>query len=509
VEIGDLIRRAANRFGDAPAITCGDRTLSFREFDAATDRLGNALLRHGLEPGDRVAVLLPNGIDGLIAYYALAKSGLVRVSLNVRDTPADHEFRLRDSGSRALISDRAASGVVEWAFDLDDVARMVAGGPDGACDVPRDAEAPYRLGYTGGTTGPPKAVTLSLRSEHAEITNYLLDLVPDIRPRDVMVHAAPVTHASGSFFLPHLIRGAHNVMLPSFQAGMVLEELQRRRATATFLVPTMLAMVLDEPGVDDVRVPALRRICYGAAPIAPSVAERAEQVFGRVLAQTYGQSEAPMTITLLRPDEHDRIGSAGRPYTMVEVRVVDDDDREVPAGQSGEVAVRGQILMSGYWNRPEETARTLRGGWLHTGDVGRFDDDGFLHLLDRRNDVIISGGFNVYPREVEDVLLEHPDIREAAVVGVPDERWGEVVQAVVATRGPVESAALLEWARPRLAGYKRPRALHIRDDLPKSSAGKILRRAVRDDLARDDLAREDLARDDLARDGLARNNKEN
>jgi acyl-CoA synthetase (AMP-forming)/AMP-acid ligase II len=261
----------------------------------------------------------------------------------------------------------------------------------------------------------------------------------------------------------------------------------------------MLAMVLDEPGVDDVRVPALRRICYGAAPIAPSVAERAEQVFGRVLAQTYGQSEAPMTITLLRPDEHDRIGSAGRPYTMVEVRVVDDDDREVPAGQSGEVAVRGQILMSGYWNRPEETARTLRGGWLHTGDVGRFDDDGFLHLLDRRNDVIISGGFNVYPREVEDVLLEHPDIREAAVVGVPDERWGEVVQAVVATRGPVESAALLEWARPRLAGYKRPRALHIRDDLPKSSAGKILRRAVRDD----------LARDDLARDGLARNNKEN
>jgi acyl-CoA synthetase (AMP-forming)/AMP-acid ligase II len=285
-------------------------------------------------------------------------------------------------------------------------------------------------------------------------------------------------------------------------ADLVADVHQRLRSTEVdeaLLVPTMLAMVLDEPGVDDVRVPALRRICYGAAPIAPSVAERAEQVFGRVLAQTYGQSEAPMTITLLRPDEHDRIGSAGRPYTMVEVRVVDDDDREVPAGQSGEVAVRGQILMSGYWNRPEETARTLRGGWLHTGDVGRFDDDGFLYLLDRRNDVIISGGFNVYPREVEDVLLEHPDIREAAVVGVPDERWGEVVQAVVATRGPVESAALLEWARPRLAGYKRPRALHIRDDLPKSSAGKILRRAVRDD----------LARDDLARDGLARNNKEN
>ncbi|MCW2723520.1 MAG: o-succinylbenzoate--CoA ligase [Frankiales bacterium] len=482
MEIGDLLSRAAVRFGDAPAVTCGDRTLSFREFDAATDRLGNALLRRGLSPGDRVAVLMPNGIEGLIAYYALAKSGLVRVSLNVRDTPADHAFRLRDAQCRALISDRTSDGVVELNLGMDDLARMTADEPPGRCDVPRDAEAPYRLGYTGGTTGPPKAVTLSMRSEHAEITNYLLDLVPDIRAGDVMVHAAPVTHASGSFFLPHLIRGAHNVMLPSFDAGLLIEELQRREATATFLVPTMLAMVLDDPSIEQVRTPALRRLCYGASPIAPSVAARAEKVFGQVLAQTYGQSEAPMTITLLRPDEHDRVGSAGRPYSMVEVRIVEDDDREVPGEGSGEVVVRGQILMSGYWNRPEETARTLRGGWLHTGDVGRIDEDGFLYLLDRRNDVIISGGFNVYPREVEDVLLEHPDIREAAVIGIPDEQWGEVVQAVVSTRRPVDTAAVLDWSRPRLAGYKRPRALHVRDSLPKSSAGKILRRIVRDEV---------------------------
>ena len=481
VEIGDLLRRAASQFGDAPAVTCGDRTLSFREFDSATDRLGNALLRCGLVPGDRVAVLLPNGIDGLLAYYALAKSGLVRVSLNVRDTPEDHEFRLRDSGSRALISDWSGSASVEMHFGPDELARLTSDGPAGRCDVPRDAEAPYRLGYTGGTTGPPKAVTLSLRSEHAEITNYLLDLIPGIGPGDVMVHAAPVTHASGSFFLPHLVRGAHNVMLPSFDPAALLEELQRRNATATFLVPTMLAMVLEEPGVEDVKTPALRRLCYGASPIAPSVATRAEEVFGQVLAQTYGQAEAPMTITLLRPEEHDRVGSAGRPYAMVEVRIVDKDDREVPPGETGEVVVRGQIVMSGYWNRPEETARTLRGGWLHTGDVGRFDD-GFLYLLDRRNDVIISGGFNVYPREVEDVLIEHPQVREAAVIGMPDERWGEVVHAVVSTRGPVDPAEVLDWSRSRLAGYKRPRAVHIRDDLPKSSAGKILRRAVRDEL---------------------------
>jgi acyl-CoA synthetase (AMP-forming)/AMP-acid ligase II len=480
VEIGDLLRRAAHRFGDAPAVTCGGRTLSFTEFDTATDRLGNALLAKGLVPGDRVAVALPNGIDGLIAYYGLAKAGLVRVSLNTRDTPEDHAARVADSGSRAAIGARPADA--EWPIDLTELARLTADGAPARCDVPRDAESPYRLGYTGGTTGTPKAVVLSMRSEHAEITSYLLDLLPDIEQGDTMLHAAPVTHASGSFFLPHLIRGAHNVLLESFDPGEFLEALHRTGATATFLVPTMLAMVLDHAGDGALDLPRLRRICYGAAPIAPSLAERARAAFGEVLAQTYGQSEAPMAITLLRPDEHDRVGSAGRPYTMVEVRVVDGDDQEVPVGETGEVVARGQILMSGYWNRPEETARTLRGGWLHTGDVGRFDEAGFLYLLDRKNDLIISGGYNVYPREVEEALLAHPAVREAAVVGVPHEKWGEAVEAVVSVREPVEPAVVLEWLRGRLAGYKRPRTLHVRAELPKSSAGKILRRTVRDQL---------------------------
>jgi acyl-CoA synthetase (AMP-forming)/AMP-acid ligase II len=276
VEIGDLIRRAAARFGDAPAITCGARTLSFAEFDEATDRLGNALLARGLRAGDRVAVLLPNGVEGLLAYYALAKAGLVRVSMNVRDTPEDHEYRIRDSGSRALISDRSASAAAELTIDLGDLERMVADGAARPCDVPRGAEEPYRLGYTGGTTGASKAVVLSQRSEHAEITNYLLDLVPDIAQGDVMLHAAPVTHASGSFFLPHLIRGAHNVVIPSFTPGQYLEELERRQPATTFLVPTMLAMVLDDPAVGDVTVPRLRNLCYGASPIAPSVVVRAQ-----------------------------------------------------------------------------------------------------------------------------------------------------------------------------------------------------------------------------------------
>lgn len=484
MEIGDIIRRAAARFGGAPAITCGARSMSFVDFDDATDRLGNALLDLGLRPGDRVAVLLPNGIDGLVAYYALAKAGLVRVSMNVRDTNENHGYQIVDSGSRALICDHWSSPAVEFNLDSDKLRAMTESGPPGTCDVARDSEAPYRLAYTGGTTGRAKAVILSMRSEHSEITNYLLDLLPDIAAGDVMLHAAPVTHASGSFFLPHLMRGAHNVILSSFTPQAFLEEFERWSPTATFLVPTMLAMVLEEPAIADVKVGQLRHLCYGASPIAPSVAAAAERVFGEVLTQTYGQSEAPMTITLLRPDEHDRIGSAGRPYSMVEVRLVDDDDVEVPAGGSGEVVVRGQIVMSGYWNRPSETATTMRNGWLHTGDIGRFDEDGFLYLLDRKNDVIISGGFNVYPREIEDCLLGHPAVLEAAVIGRPDDRWGEVVEAVIARRYAVDEPELLQWAKDRLAGYKRPRAVTFVDELPKSSAGKILRRSVRAQLSK-------------------------
>jgi acyl-CoA synthetase (AMP-forming)/AMP-acid ligase II len=482
MQIGTLIRRAAQRFGAAPAVVTDTESLSFVDFDERTDRLGNALLARGLRPGDRVAVLLPNGIEGLVAYYALAKAGLVRVSLNVRDTPDDHEYKIEDSGCRAILTDGFVPAGIGDVVEPAELAELSRGGPAGRCDVPRALDAPYRLGYTGGTTGRPKAVTLTTRGEHAEIANYLVDLVPDIGPGDTMLHAAPVTHASGSFFLPHLVRGARNVIMPRFEPGAYLELLRSTGATCTFLVPTMISMVVDHPDAGPGRTPALRRLCYGASPIAPSVAARAAEVFGPVLTQTYGQSEAPMTITLLAPEDHDRVGSAGRPYTFVDVRICDDDDREVPVGESGEVLARGDILMSGYWNRPAETAKTLRGGWLHTGDIGRVDADGFLYLLDRKNDVIISGGFNVYPREVEDVLLAHPAVREAAVVGVPDERWGEVVQAVVATREPVDEEALRAHVEGRLAGYKKPRRIESWPDLPKSPAGKILRRAVRDEL---------------------------
>ena len=483
MDIGSLVRASARRFGDAPALDSDARTLTFAEFDAATDRIGNALLCSGLVPGDRVGVMMPNGVEGLVIYYALAKAGLVRVPLNEKDTAETMSFKIVDADCRGVIHDGPVptdAPSLIFVGDAEWVDKTAWRGPSTPCSELRHPEAPYRLGYTGGTTGVPKAVCLTMRGEHAELANFLIDLMPDLRPGDTMLHAAPIIHASGAFFLPTLVRGARNRIMTKFDPSIWLEELERNSAAYTFLVPTMLALALDEPNVTDVDSSALRRLCWGASPIPPSVATRAEEVFGQILAQTYGQSEAPMTISVLQPDEHDRVGSAGRPYTLVDIAVKDDDGNWLKAGEVGEVVTRGQHLMKEYWKRPGLTAETIKDGWLHTGDLGYQDDDGFLFLVDRKNDLIISGGSNVYPREVEDALTSHPAVREAAVVGIPDETWGELIHAVVALRSPVEVDTLLAHASERLPRYARPRSLEVWDELPKSPAGKILRRTVRD-----------------------------
>lgn len=479
MQVGEMVRRAARLYGDAPAVSCEGKTLSFKEFDDVTNRVGNALLAKGLKPGDRVGVLLPNGIEGLVAYYALAKNGLVRIGLNSRETIREHQHKMTDSGARALFSDGSVKVDIEMSLGLEDLAQMMRDGSPAVCAVDRAMDAPLRMGYTGGTTGKSKGVILTTRGEVAEVMNYLVDYVPGIQRTDTMLHASPIAHASGSFFLPHLLKGARSVIQTKFDAGKWIEMAEREKATCSFAVPTMIAMILEQPGLDKSKL-ALRRLCYGAAPIAPAVAARAEKALGKVLCQTYGQTEAPMTITFLPPEEHHRVGSAGRPYTMVEVKIVDEDDNTLKTGEVGEVCARGEIVMGGYWQNPEATAKALRGGWLHTGDVGRLDEDGFLYLVDRKNDLLISGGFNVYPREVEDVLLGLPGVREAAVVGLPDEKWGDRIHAVVAGAPDLDSAKLLEQIKSQITDYKRPRGIDIWPEIPKTGAGKISRRDVRD-----------------------------
>jgi acyl-CoA synthetase (AMP-forming)/AMP-acid ligase II len=497
MQIGALIRRAVLHYGDAPCLVEGSRTVSFRQFDAMTDRLGNALLARGLIAGDRVGVLMPNGIDCLVAYYALAKAGLVRVALNTRDTIDNHRFKLADSGSRAVIHNDLERLEAEIVIAPDELAALAASGTVAPCAVDRPLDAPLRLGYTGGTTGRPKAVTLTTRGELAELSAFLTDLVPDIGAGDTFLHAAPIAHASGAFLLPALVRGTRSHVMEKFDAGEFITLAARERAQLTFVVPTMLAMILEHPTIDAAEL-AFRRIVYGAAPISPSLLARAQARFGRVLAQTYGQAESPMVITCLRPEEHDRIGSCGRPFTIVEVAVVDDRDRFLGPGEKGEIVCRGPQMMSGYWNQPEATAEAFRNGWLHTGDIGTMDEAGYFYLLDRKNDMLISGGYNVYPREVEEVLLACEGVVEAAVVGLPDEKWGDRVHAVVAGRSGLDAEAILAHARERLASYKRPKSLEIWRELPKSPANKIMRRTIRDRIVARDAGRHAESTPDLA-----------
>jgi acyl-CoA synthetase (AMP-forming)/AMP-acid ligase II len=479
MHFGSLISRAARQFGDAPCVTEGTRTLSFREFDAATDRLANALRDRGLATGERVSVILPNSIEVLIAYYAVAKAGLVRVQLNTRETLDNHCYKIKDSGSRGVIHADIDGVDAEVNIGWRELLEMIEHGRSTPCAVERELEDPLRLGYTGGTTGQAKAVTLTLRGELTEIGAFLTDLVPDIRRGDTFLHAAPIAHASGAFFLPSLVRGAHTRIMAKFDPGEFLALAEETQASLTFLVPTMLAMIMEAPGIDTAKL-ALRRIAYGASSISPNLMRRAETRFGRVFAQSYGQAESPMVITCLKPEDHDRIGSCGRPFMVAEVAIFGDDDQALPPGERGEIVCRGPQTMARYWNRPEQTAEAFRNGWLHTGDVGYMDEDGFFYIVDRKNDMLISGGFNVYPREVEDVLLAYPGVVEAAVVGLPDERWGDRVVAVVAGREGLDPAAILEHARAGLAAYKRPKAVEVWPELPKSGANKILRRAVRD-----------------------------
>jgi acyl-CoA synthetase (AMP-forming)/AMP-acid ligase II len=479
MQIGSLVRRAALHFGEAPCLSEGGRTISFREFDAETDRLGNALLDAGLMPGDRVGVLLPNSIECLVAYYALAKSGLVRVAMNTRETIESHRYKIEDSGSRGVIHSGVASLGVEIEIGPDALVAMIRNGRNEPCATDRALDAPLRLGYTGGTTGKSKAVTLTTRGELTELAAFLTDLIPDIKQGDTFLHAAPIAHASGAFFLPAIARGARSLIMGKFNPAEFLTLAESEKASLTFLVPTMLAMIMEEPELEKAKL-NFRRIAYGASPISPNLLQRAEERFGRVFAQSYGQAESPMVITCLKPEDHDRIGSCGRPFMMVDVAIFDNDDKPVQPGEKGEIVCRGPQTMAHYWNRPEQTEEVFRNGWLHTGDVGWMDRDGFFYILDRKNDMLISGGYNIYPGEVEDVLLAFPGVVEAAVIGLPDERWGDRVHAVVSGRPGLNAAALLDHARASLANYKCPKGIEIWPELPKSSANKILRRTIRD-----------------------------
>lgn len=521
MNLGQMLVNTAARLPTRPAITWGDRTLDYAAFDRRTDALAHGLAGLGVRQGDRVAVLMRNRPELLEAMYACFKAGYCLVPLNARFTAEEVAYHVRDCAAAAILTDAEGADVVLAAGAVGRAATAETTGPpvvvagDGGrragvhrhedlvaqgdgrgsavADVGRDDLA--WLFYTSGTTGRPKGAMLTHQNLAFVVASWLADLTP-LTEHDVTLHVAPLTHGAGFHALAATARGAHQVISPSahFDPPEVLALMRRCGVTNTWMVPTQIVMLTDaarEAG--GVELPDLRFVVYGGAPFAPPELRRALETFGPVFVQLFGQGETPMTATVLPPADHaaalagdrpERLASAGYPRPGMDVRVLDGDDRPLPAGEVGEVCVRGPAVMLGYWQREAETAETLRNGWLHTGDLGRMDEHGYLYLLDRAKDLIISGGSNVYAVEVEAVLAAHPAVRDVAVVGTPDRTWGERVTAVVVTDAPPEEVqpALDEACRESLAGYKRPRRYVFVDELPRNAYGKVLKRELRERL---------------------------
>ena len=373
-----------------------------------------------------------------------------------------------------------------------DYRELLTSGPRLKAPVDVDAAQPCWLFYTSGTTGRPKGAIWTHRMVRVVVMNYLAD-VYNIQPGEVVIHAAPMSHGSGIVALPAVARGATNVVLDtkSFAPRALFALIERTRAShVAFLAPTQIVKMLEEFKPGEFDLSSLRAICYGGAPIYVEHLRSAISAFGPVFTQIYGQGEAPITITGLSAAQHARlletgdarIGSAGTIRTDVEVRCVDEHDNELPAGVAGEVVVRGDIVMPGYWNEPAASAETLRNGWLHTGDIGMFDAHGYLFLLDRAKDLIITGGNNVYPREVEEIIVQHPAVANAVVVGIPHPYWGEALHAVILLHPGAAASAdeIIRHCGNSLAGYKKPKSVEFVTELPVSGYGKVLRRAVRE-----------------------------
>src|SRR5207248_3297049 len=340
-----------------------------------------------------------------------------------------------------------------------------------------------------GTTGRAKGAMLT----HGNLVACALGALADtmrLEVGDVALHAASLTHGSGYNALAYTMKGCTQVLLSplGFDVEKFLESVARHRVNALFTVPTMIKMVVDHPATPSADLSSLRWVMYGGAPMYVEDLKKALDLMGPVFVQIYGQTESPMTGTLLRPEEHrvdepfaGRLASCGRARSGTGVRIVGEDDRPVPLGEIGEICLRGATVMQGYWNRPDATAETLRGGWLHTGDIGRMDEHGYVYILDRTRDMVISGGLNVYPREVEELLLTHPAVSEVCVFGVPDDKWGEALKAhVVLAAGQTATAAeIIAFAGEKMAGYKKPKTVEFVDEIPKTTYGKPDKKAVR------------------------------
>jgi acyl-CoA synthetase (AMP-forming)/AMP-acid ligase II len=512
--LSDVPAIAAHHAPDVDALRFEGRTISYRELRDRCWRLSNALAAI-CEPGERVAILAENCPEYVECYYGVPGARLALTLLNYRLSARELAYIIGNSAPRILVVEpkylpivrqiRAEIPSVEQIVlvggEAEDAiayeAFLATGAPQEPAERPAEDDLCWLL-YTSGTTGLPKGAMLSHRNLMAAVLNSMTTW--DAGGGDVCMFTFPQFHVAGYVMPLYHLRTYPVVLLRSFDVESLLAKVEAHRVTSTAMAPTMVAMLLEDPVAERYDLSSLRRIGYGASAMPGEVLRRARLRWPQVGFSTgFGMTELSGNVMFMGPDDHNRaaehgldiLRSVGRQMPLSRVRVVDDDGRDVAAGEPGEIVVRGDQVLMGYWRNPEATRASFFGDWFRSGDVGRWDADGYLHIVDRKKDMILTGGENVYPREVEEALYAHPAVLEAAVIGAPDPKWGEKVVAVVCRRSPVEGEELIAFCRERIASYKKPRHVVFLDALPRNASGKVLKRELRDRIAAGELAWEE------------------
>ncbi|HET8815246.1 MAG TPA: long-chain fatty acid--CoA ligase [Solirubrobacterales bacterium] len=491
LNLASIVTDSAGRVPGAVAVRLGPLELSYADLDDRSARLATLLREKGMQQGDRVGVMLPNVLEFPIAYYGVLRAGGVVVPMNVLLKRREIAFYLEDSGAKLLLAwhgfgEEAREGALDAGTELIEIE------PESLAELLGDREPASELAgtdeqdtavilYTSGTTGKPKGAELTHFNLHrnAEIASQT---TCEIEEGDIVLGSLPLFHSFGQTVSMNasLRVGATLTLLPKFDPGAALEIMQRDSVTHFYGVPTMYGALLHHPERESYDTSSLRTCITGGASMPVEVLRGFEQAFDCEVLEGYGLSETSPVACSNHPGRPRKPGSIGTPLKEVEMKVVDEDDNEVPQGEVGEIVIRGHNVMKGYWQRPDATEETMRGGWFHSGDMARVDEDGYFFIVDRKKDLIIRGGYNVYPREVEEVLYEHPKIREAAVLGVPHDEWGEEIGAAVVLHEGEELAPeeVSAYVKERIAAYKYPRIVWFMDDLPKGPTGKILKREI-------------------------------
>jgi len=505
----DYLDKGAMLGEHLPCLTMGEVDLSYAQVQRLSHRVARGLQRSGIAAGDRVAVLSSNDAQAFACVFGLSRAGAVWCPINPRNEVAENRFVLDAFDCAGLIFHSAYAPMVEkmraglpkvrvlvcidqpCAF-APSLAQWLEGVSDEPIDVPALDDLMMIAG-TGGTTGQPKGVMLSGRNLETMSALTLMGYPFDGRPSYLAL--APLTHAAGVLCLPVMALGGRVVIMPKPDLTEFLALIERRHITHTFLPPTLIYMLLEHPKLAQTKRDSLQCFWYGAAPISATRLEEALTKIGPVMAQLFGQTEAPMMISMMAPRDHfnadgsvarQRLASAGRPGPLVQVATMNTEGDLLPRGETGEIVIRGSLVMMGYYKDPAATEEAGRHGWHHTGDIGRVDDDGFLYIVDRAKDMIISGGFNVYSVEVEQALMQHPDVQDSAVIGLPDDKWGEKVVAVLQLHAGrnADPHEIQAFVKARIGSVKTPKLVEIWPDLPRSKVGKVLKKDIRAELLR-------------------------